>query len=114
MEQRAEDSEQYQLENGNPEKLLPPREIAALIGIEETTLASWRKRGGGPPWYRIRRHLIRYDKAEVLVWIHSQRYGEAASVHADRGKGLSVKSETAHFRAAAGRFPFPGEVGKTK
>jgi predicted DNA-binding transcriptional regulator AlpA len=107
MEQRAEDSDQHQLEDSDPETLLPPRKVAALIGIEESTLAAWRKRGGGPPWYRIRKHLIRYDKAEVLTWIHSQRYGEPESVHADQ-------SETDRLRATAVRFQFPSEVAKTK
>jgi len=81
MEHQAERSEPYQTENSNPQTLLPPRKIAALIGIEESTLAAWRKRGGGPPWYRIRRHLIRYDKTEVLIWINSQRCSDSVSGH---------------------------------
>lgn len=101
------DSERHQTENNDRETLLPPRKIAELIGIEESTLATWRRRGGGPPWYRIRRHLIRYDKTEVLTWIHSQRCGGPASVCADQAKESGVESEAAHLRAAAVSFQFP-------
>ena len=107
MEQRAEDTNQHQLEESDPEILLPPRRVAALIGVEESTLAAWRKRGSGPPWYRIQKHLIRYDKGEVLTWIHSQRYGEPESVPADQ-------SETDRPRSTTVRFQFPREVAKIK
>lgn len=79
MERRPAHPEEIQNDATGCGPLLPPRQVAALLGVEESTLAAWRKHGGGPPWYRIRSHLIRYDETEVLRWIHSQRSGQSGS-----------------------------------
>jgi predicted DNA-binding transcriptional regulator AlpA len=61
------------------EILLSPRQVAELIGIEKSTLSAWRRRGTGPPCYQIQGHLIRYEKAEVLGWLHSQACDTSAN-----------------------------------
>lgn len=48
------------------------RELSRLLAVEQNTLAVWRRRGIGPPWYCIHGHLIRYNRSEVLAWICSQ------------------------------------------
>jgi hypothetical protein len=54
------------------EQFLSPRGLASLLLVEQCTLAAWRRRGIGPPWYRILGHLIRYERADVLAWIRGQ------------------------------------------
>lgn len=51
---------------------LSPRDVARLIGVEPSTLAAWRRRGVGPPWYRIEGHLVRYDRTRVIAWVERQ------------------------------------------
>jgi hypothetical protein len=60
---------------------IPTRGVSRLIGVEESTLAKWRRHGIGPPWYSLHGHLIRYDRTEVLTWVRSQGGGpiQAAS-----------------------------------
>jgi hypothetical protein len=55
---------------------LSPRELARVIGVERSTLAAWRRRGVGPPWYRIQGHLVRYGQNRVIAWIEMQSKGE--------------------------------------
>jgi predicted DNA-binding transcriptional regulator AlpA len=49
------------------------RELSDLLGVEQGTLATWRRRGIGPAWYQMEGHLVRYDTVEVLTWIRSQK-----------------------------------------
>jgi hypothetical protein len=74
---------------GNAQCFLSPRELSAIIGVEQATLAAWRRRAAGPTWYRIQGHLIRYDSSEVLTWIRNQRGGISVSV--------SLKSNVANL-----------------
>ncbi|WP_081579023.1 helix-turn-helix domain-containing protein [Leptospirillum ferriphilum] len=48
--------------------LLPPKETAKLLGVQEQTLAAWRLYGRDLPYVRVGR-LIRYRKSDVLAWI---------------------------------------------
>ena len=52
--------------------LLSAHQLAELLGVPVNTLYAWKYRGGGPPAYRIGKHL-RYREAEVLGWIEAQR-----------------------------------------
>ncbi len=49
-------------------KLLTPSQVSEITGIAEGTLAQWRYKKIGPPWYKLGRHC-RYDEAELLMWI---------------------------------------------
>ena len=53
------------------------RELSDLLGVEQGTLAAWRRRGIGPAWYQIEGHLIRYDGVEVVAWMRCQRAGRS-------------------------------------
>lgn len=44
------------------------RELAAMLGVSEGTLANWRTDGGGPQFVRVGR-AIRYRAADVEQWI---------------------------------------------
>jgi predicted site-specific integrase-resolvase len=55
----------------NFEILLTPTSVARLLGVEVETLASWRRRGYGPNWYRIGKK-VRYAEAELRTWMSAQ------------------------------------------
>ncbi len=47
-------------------------DAAAMIGVTVRTLANWRCRRFGPPFYKLGRRA-RYIQAEVEEWILAQR-----------------------------------------
>jgi len=53
------------------EPLLTPSRVARILGIEVETLAAWRRKEYGPPWYRIGKK-IRYSEAEILSWMSTR------------------------------------------
>lgn len=57
-----------------PREWLTSAEAAELIGIDDVTLRNWRSRGreNSPPFYKPG-GAIRYDRAEVIEWIESNR-----------------------------------------
>jgi hypothetical protein len=48
--------------------LLSPTDLAALIGIDERTLAVWRSTHKGPDFVRLGRAVF-YRRADVLAWV---------------------------------------------
>ncbi|OLT12233.1 hypothetical protein BJF79_22750 [Actinomadura sp. CNU-125] len=60
------------------------KQVAALIGVTEETLANWRSRGHGPPYRKLsngRSGRIRYRNTAVEEWLTSRELqpgGEAA------------------------------------
>lgn len=42
--------------------------VAALLDVEETQLAKWRRKGTGPPWLRVTSRCIRYPPNDVQAW----------------------------------------------
>jgi hypothetical protein len=53
------------------------RFVADFLGTKVETLRTWRKRGCGPPWYKLGSKLVRYRLGEVVGWANSQP-GQAA------------------------------------
>ncbi len=49
-------------------------EVAQLLRIPSATLRYWRHLGTGPRSFRIGRH-VRYYRADIDAWLHSQRDG---------------------------------------
>lgn len=64
-------------------------EVADLLRVPRSTLASWRSRGLGPPWAKVGRRVI-YLRTDVLSWV------------ADL-KGQEVRKAVGRVRAAAVR-----------
>ena len=62
----------------DPEALLGQSEAAALIGVSERTLESWRWRGGGPPFVKISRRAVRYRRRDIQQWV-SERIQRSTS-----------------------------------
>jgi hypothetical protein len=55
------------------DRLATPEELARYLNdIPVKTLAQWRSKGTGPQYRKVDRH-VRYDWADVLAWLASQR-----------------------------------------
>lgn len=54
-------------------RLLVPADAAAVTGISKKTLANYRSRGGGPPYFKIGGSFIRYDEDDLIAWMRSRR-----------------------------------------
>ncbi len=46
-------------------------EAAAYLGISPSTLAKMRRRGEGPPFYRLGLRMIIYRRAKLDEWLDS-------------------------------------------
>jgi predicted DNA-binding transcriptional regulator AlpA len=53
--------------------LLGEKQAACVLGLQPSTLASWRRRGLGPPWFKLGPRHIAYDRRDLDAWIASQR-----------------------------------------
>lgn len=53
------------------EPLLDSGRVSKLLGVEPATLAAWRKRCYGPPWYRIGKK-IKYSEHDLRRWMSTQ------------------------------------------
>jgi hypothetical protein len=60
----------------HPRKYLKPTAAAEKIGVTTGTLANWRWRSVGPPYYAIGA-MIRYAENEVDAWIAAGRQSTA-------------------------------------
>ena len=54
-------------------RLLTPIEAATALRLHHTTLEKWRAAGEGPPFLVIGRRNIRYDQADLAIWIKTSR-----------------------------------------
>lgn len=52
-------------------QLLTTQETAQLVRMSVETLKRWRRQGIGPRPTRVGPKAIRYDRAEVERWLHS-------------------------------------------
>lgn len=62
---------------------LTPADLAALLKVSTQTLAHWRHRGEGPPYYKLtpgRGGRVRYRRADLIRWLEERRgeRGDAA------------------------------------
>ena len=57
--------------SAQPRRLLWPRDVAAILGVPERTLADWRYRGEGPRAFRVGRH-VRYVESDLVAWINQR------------------------------------------
>ena len=57
---------------GRMEQMATARDVAAVLGIPEHTLAQWRSQGKGPDYVKVGRH-VRYDWSDVKRWIAGQK-----------------------------------------
>jgi hypothetical protein len=53
--------------------VLDPGATAAYLGIAKQTLARWRCEGGGPAFLKLGTR-IRYERADLDVWLDARRH----------------------------------------
>lgn len=56
-----------------PSDLISASEAAALLRVSTRTLMAWRKKGGGPPFYKIRSR-VRYRRSDIIAWVDGARH----------------------------------------
>ena len=61
------------------ERYLATEEVAALIGVDPSTLRRWRtsRPMQGPPFIRVSESVIRYNLTDVREWLLSRRIDPA-------------------------------------
>lgn len=52
-----------------PDRLLTPREVAAMLGISDKTLERWRGTGEGPLFVRLSGKCVRYRREDVEEFV---------------------------------------------
>ena len=57
--------------------------LAKTLKVKPVTLRSWRRKGGGPPYYRCGR-AVRYKLSDVEHWLSTRRYSSAAHEYSSR------------------------------
>jgi len=64
-------------------QLLTVHQAAEYVGLKPATLNQYRWAGGGPPFFRIGNRTIRYDQADLEVWLRRNRFTSTseAKVH---------------------------------
>ncbi|MFF5483063.1 helix-turn-helix transcriptional regulator [Streptomyces sp. NPDC012935] len=61
-----------------PSRYLTPEDLVEMFELPSVeTVYQWRRKRTGPRGFRVGRHL-RFDPADVLAWVNSQREGAAA------------------------------------
>jgi len=55
-----------------PEGLMAPKQAAGFLQVKLPTLAEWRCKRIGPPWFRVGR-LVRYDLSDLRAWLKANR-----------------------------------------
>jgi len=44
-------------------------EASRIVGFSPSTLDTWRCRGGGPPFLKLRRRTVRYQRRALFEWL---------------------------------------------
>ena len=57
----------------NDAPLIDTAAAARLLALSTFTLVAWRRRNLGPPFIRVGTKKIRYDRADIAVWINRCR-----------------------------------------
>lgn len=58
------------------ERALDTHQASDLVGAAPITLAQWRARGEGPPFFRIGKRHIRYRLGDLLDWRDQHTVGK--------------------------------------
>lgn len=65
-----------------PESKLDTKAVAHLLGRSERTVKRWRKRGYGPPYYKVNEEFgqpsIIYQYSDVQAWLARHRHTPAS------------------------------------
>ena len=65
------------------EKLLTPKEAAAVLGLSTGTLQNWRIAGKGPRFLKYtHRGMVRYPEGDLRAWVESNTRQSTSTVGA--------------------------------
>jgi len=56
-----------------PSELLTTEQVAAILGLSNRTLATWRSSGRNPLPYIKVGSRVRYQRQDVMAWLESRR-----------------------------------------
>ena len=59
-------------------RYLKPEQASELICVSEKFLEKRRRTGDGPPFIRISRNLVRYEREKLEKWMQEQTYENTA------------------------------------
>lgn len=74
--------------------LLTPREVGAAGGPPRRTLDRYRAEGGGPPYVRLGRKIIRYRVGDYRAWLGASTFAHAAEETVARQAATSASART--------------------
>jgi len=72
--------------------LLDSIKVARLLGVEVETLGAWRRKGYGPPWYRVGKN-VRYTETDLRLWMNGQAQRGPSSPAESAGVGRTADAE---------------------
>ena len=50
------------------DEAVPTEEASRITGVPACTLATWRSRGGGPPFLKLGGRTVRYQRRALFTW----------------------------------------------
>jgi predicted DNA-binding transcriptional regulator AlpA len=68
----------------DPAYLLKQDEAAELLGLTPRGLAAWRYRGGGPPYVKLSRRVVRYRRIDLMEWAEQRLRSSTDSAQQDK------------------------------
>ena len=60
---------------------LRPKDVERIFGIKQGTLAVWRSKGKGPPFYKKGHKIVLYKYEEVEEWLYQQTFQMMVEQH---------------------------------
>jgi excisionase family DNA binding protein len=60
--------EPAEVADGESQAVLSIQEVAKLLNVPVSTIYGWKRRGEGPPYYKVGRKL-RYRKSDARKWL---------------------------------------------
>jgi len=75
MGQHASAREGIDLAATDEDRSVDTRGAAGLLGLTPLGLADMRRRGGGPPFYRVGKRAVRYRLGDLRAWVAARTIG---------------------------------------
>lgn len=57
---------------------LDTSDAAEVLGVSPRTLEDWRWRGGGPPFFKLGRRMVRYRLEDLMAFALKSRFRNTA------------------------------------
>jgi predicted DNA-binding transcriptional regulator AlpA len=58
--------------------LLPPLQLAVVLGLSTGALEAWRHKGLGPRYIKLNERVLRYRVSDVRAWLRERATREVA------------------------------------